>query len=171
MKKSITLISLTLCLLINYNSYAQEQEDVTVFRLKDVIKLAQEQSPSAMVAKLSYMSQYWGFKSYKAEYLPDVFLSGSFPSISKGVRKVETVEGDQYVNNSTESFNGTLSIRQKVGWTGGTFSIRTSLNRSDNTYNDVKTRTYSGTPISINYTQELFGFNSFKWDKKIEPKK
>ncbi len=172
MKKSITLVSLTLSLLIiNCNSYAQEQDDVTVFRLKDVIKLAQEQSPSAMVAKLSYMSQYWGFKSYKAEYLPDVYFSGTLPSISKGVRKVETVEGDQYVNNSTESFNGTLSIRQKVGWTGGTFSISTSLNRSDNTYNDIKTRTYSGSPININYEQKLFGFNNFKWDKKIEPKK
>ena len=44
--------------------------------LDDAIGLAQQQSYEAMVARLSFMSQYWSYRSFRAELLPAVNLSG-----------------------------------------------------------------------------------------------
>ena len=44
--------------------------------MRDAIGLAQQQSYEAMVARLSFMSQYWSYRSFRAELLPAVNLSG-----------------------------------------------------------------------------------------------
>ena len=48
----------------------------TRLTLTNVIDVAQKQSLSAMVARLNFMSSYWSNRSFKAEFLPAVNLSG-----------------------------------------------------------------------------------------------
>lgn len=82
-----------------------------------------------------------------------------------------------YTNNidvykSQQSLNSyaNLSIKQNVGLTGGTFYIDTELGYLRD-FGSTKYEQYSSVPFRFGYSQSLFGYNSFKWKKKIEPVK
>ena len=45
------------------------------FTLEDVIVAAQSKSLPAMIAKYSFISSYWEFRSYKAQFLPSLNLT------------------------------------------------------------------------------------------------
>jgi len=49
-------------------------------------------------------------------------------------------------------------------------SLNTGLNYLRNLGESVFSQ-FSSTPVRLGYSQSLFGFNSFKWSKKIEPLK
>ena len=61
----------------------------------------------------------------------------------------------------------TLSLTQNVPWTGGTFFIETAAQRLDLFSSD--TYSWQTSPVNIGYSQSLFGYNSLKWDRRIEP--
>ena len=52
-------------------------------------------------------------------------------------------------------------------WTGGTFFIETAAQRLDLFSSD--TYSWQTSPVNIGYSQSLFGYNSLKWDRRIEP--
>ena len=52
--------------------YAEAQS----LTLTNAIKIAQENSLDAQIARFSFMSKYWQYRSFKAELLPSVNLSG-----------------------------------------------------------------------------------------------
>lgn len=52
-------------------------------------------------------------------------------------------------------------------WTGGTFFVETSAQRID-LFSD-NSHSYQTSPVNIGYTQSLFGYNSLKWNRRIEP--
>jgi outer membrane protein TolC len=90
---------------------------------------------------------------------------------SNFVKRYDSYENiDIYRQQQSLYSSGNLSIRQNLDATGGPFYIDSDLgymrNFGDNTYSQ-----FSSTPIRIGYSQSLFGFNSFKWEKKIEPLK
>jgi outer membrane protein TolC len=60
-----------------------------------------------------------------------------------------------------------LSLNQNITFTGGTLFLRTNIQRLD--ILDGNTHSYKTNPLLIGYEQSLLGYNSLKWDKKIEP--
>ncbi len=62
-----------------------------------------------------------------------------------------------------------MTINQKVGFTGGNVFVRSDLSRANNTVNDSLSINYVSTPISIGYSQPIFKYNAYRWDKKLEP--
>ena len=60
-----------------------------------------------------------------------------------------------------------LQISQNLSLTGGNFFVQTSSQRMDEL--GTGATAYSTQPISIGYSQSLFGYNYLKWDKRIEP--
>lgn len=54
-----------------------------------------------------------------------------------------------------------------MSWTGGSIFLKSTLNRLDEFQN--KTTAYSSQPLVVGYEQSLFGYNSLKWDMRIEP--
>lgn len=38
-------------------------------------------------------------------------------------------------------------------------------------FGEVKSTQFSTIPVRIGYTQQLLGFNQFRWDRRIEPVK
>ena len=97
--------------------------------LNDVIRIAQENSYDAQVAKLSFMSSYWTYRSFKADLKPSVNLSANllgFDHSTVGVRDYET--GQQaYVNENSMTNSMTLSLDQKIAETGGVISLKSYL--------------------------------------------
>ena len=63
---------------------------------------------------------------------------------------------------------GNLSLSQNIGFTGGTVFIDSELGYIQN-FGENASSQFTTVPIRIGYSQSLFGFNSFKWERKIEP--
>lgn len=80
--------------------------------LTNAIKIAQENSLDAQIARFSFMSKYWQYRSFKAELLPSVNLSGMLGNFNHSVveaRDPETGRVNQ-VNNNTMTNYLTLSL-------------------------------------------------------------
>lgn len=137
--------------------------------LTNAIQIAQENSLDAQIARFSFMSKYWQYRSFKAELLPAVNLSGLLGNFNHSVveaRDPETGRLNQ-VNNNTMTNYLTLSLDQKIAATGGTISLQSYLYRLDQF--DYNEKTYNSQPLRISYTQSLRSFNSLKWEKKTAP--
>lgn len=124
-----------------------------------------------MVARLNFMSQYWSYRSFRAELLPAVNLSGGLLQYNHSM--VETRNFDDgrisYVGNNSMNNSLSLSIDQNVVPLGGKLSLQSYLYRLDQfSYNS---RIYNSQPLRLTYTQSLRAFNTLKWQKKTEPLK
>lgn len=141
--------------------------DTLELRLQNVIMLAQRQSPDILNARHTFRSKYWAYVSYKANYLPSLNFSSN-PNFNHSINAITQPDGtEKYVSQNMLSTNARLSIDQNIALTGGTLSVYTNLSRIDAF--DTDTYDYRSTPVQIYYYQSLFGYNSLRWDKAIEP--
>ncbi len=140
------------------------------YTLDEVIQLALERSPDAMMAKHRLRGSYWRYKSHKASTLPYISLDATLPSYDRSVKYNIRDDGTyafQDVNNITTG--GDLSIRQYIGPTGTSIFLRSSLNRYAYLQDTSWVSSYFSNPIQLQVVQPIFKFNKFKWDRKIEP--
>lgn len=160
-------ISVVLLILHSICIFGQGQ----TLTLADAIGIAQVQSYSATVARLNLMSQYWSYRSYRAELLPSVNLSGVLMEFDRSMVETRNYEDGEirYVENNTLSNNLMLSIDQNIAALGGKIALQSYLYRLDQFSYDNKL--YNSRPIRLSYTQPLFSYNRLKWMKKTEPLK
>ncbi|HKK42358.1 MAG TPA: TolC family protein [Bacteroidales bacterium] len=166
--KKFCILSIAAVLLFSAGTInAQEVKKLT---FDEVIKLAEEQSTNALMAKHRFRSSYWQYRSFKAQFLPSLTLSGTTPDFSNGLDKIYNSQTDQYEykSNNTISNLGTLSLSQNIGVTGTVISLRSDLTLFKDIQKGLPTN-YITDPISINITQPIRMYNSLKWEKKIEP--
>lgn len=165
-KKHLTI----LLILAMSRGYAQHQYSGHTMTLKQAVEIANTYSPTAQMAQLTFMSNYWVYRSYKAQLLPSLNLSSNIAGYDRSiveVRDSNTGEISFVSNNSlTNSLN--LSIDQKIPLTGGTVSLNTDIARLDQF--DYENQTYTTNPLSINYSQPIRGFNTLKWQKETSPR-
>lgn len=137
--------------------------------LRDAIRIAQENSLDAKVARFSFLANYWTYRSFKAQLLPSVNLSGGLGNFNRSLVQIRNYEDGRlaYVTNNTMSNNLTLSIDQQIAATGGTISLQSYLYRLDQF--SYKEHTYNSQPLRVSYTQPLRAFNHLKWEKKTAP--
>jgi outer membrane protein TolC len=168
MKKILLLATISLFLLPFQKSNSQELKKLT---LDDVMKLAEEQSPNALMAKNRFRSSYWQYRTFKAEYRPSLTLTGTTPYYSTAFERVWNSQLNTWVYNSTNILRnlGSLALSQNIGFTGGTISLNSDLTLENDF--ERNTRNYITVPVSIGLTQPLFRYNSLKWQKKTEPLK
>lgn len=170
--KNLLLFSLIVLLLFSSKEiFAQEIKKLT---FDEVIKLSEEQSPNALMAKHRFRSSYWQYRSYKAQFLPSLALRGSLPNYSDGFDKVYDSNTDQYtyVPKNTISSSSTLSLTQAIGLTGTSISLQSAINHLyDFSSTALFPRQYNITPASINIMQPIRQYNTLRWQKKIEPVK
>ena len=144
--------------------HAQEALELT---LQQTIHHAQEKSPDAQSARHSFRSSYWNYRYYRANYLPNLTLTSN-PYLDRAINKVTLGDGSvKFVEQNLLASDLTLSLTQNVPWTGGTFFVETSAQRID-LFSD-NSHSYQTSPVNIGYRQSLFGHNSLKWDRRIEP--
>ena len=148
MKRKIKTIISVICLCCG-PTHAQK------ITLENVIRIAQENSLDAQIARFSFMSSYWQFRSFKAQLLPSVNLNGNILNFNHSVvetRDYETGRVNQ-VNNNTMANYLTLSLDQQLIATGGTISLQSYLYRLDQF--SYKEKLYNSQPFKISYTQSL----------------
>ena len=162
-----TLVFEFLLFIPNRGKAESVPNDSLVLDLQSVIQIAQAQSPSAQSARNSFLSAYWNYRYFRANYLPSITLSSS-PYINKEVNKITQSDGTaMFIGQDQFGADLSLTINQNISFTGGSLFVKSRLNRLDEFQN--KSTNYSASPISIGYQQSLFGYNSLKWDKRIEP--
>ena len=159
----------SLCILFLPVQFIISQETNTAkLTIHEAIDIAQKQSPDIVVARHSFRSSYWNYTFYKANYLPSLAFS-SRPNFNHRINVINMPDGtSEYVEQNQLITDGAFSITQNIPWTGGSFSIETGLQRLD-LYGNNRAHSYRSNPVTVSFIQSLFGYNSLKWDSKIEP--
>ena len=140
--------------------------------LEQTIALASDSALEAFKSKNLYLAGYWEFRSYKANRLPSVTLNLTPANYNRGFvsRYNSETDVDFYGLQRSFSANGTLKISQNLDLLGGSFFIESGLQylryMGEQAFNQ-----FSSVPLSVGYSQELLGYNPFRWEKRIEPLK
>jgi outer membrane protein TolC len=168
MKRLLTFSIIAVFLFSFQKAAAQEIKKLT---FAEVIKLSEEQSPNALMAKHRFRSSYWQYRSYKAQFRPSLSLQGTAPRYSKGFDRNYNSQTDEYIYTPKNTINSSsvLSLSQAIGFSGTTIALRSEFLHQ---YDLAKTkRIYTTTPVSIVVNQPIKQYNSLKWEKKVEPLK
>lgn len=162
---------LTICALIGLSvlPLAAQTPKLDLFQS---IELATDSSLQAFRTKNMYLYSYWAYRSFKAARLPSATLRTTPLQYSRDfVQRYDSENNiDVYRRQQRLYSSGTLSINQNVDLTGGTFYVDSELGYMRN-FGETTYSQFSSVPLRVGYSQSLFGFNSFKWEKKIEPLK
>lgn len=165
MKKNIYILIL-LSLVIP--AVGQESQSLSL-SLQEAMLRARSNSVDAEVALNQLKSSYWTYRSYRAELLPELSLSATLPSYRQQYSPYMNNEGSyDFVRNNYLQMNGELSVTQNIWLTGGKVAVNTSLDF----YRQLGKTPYNqfmSIPVAITLSQPIFGVNSIKWDRKIEP--
>lgn len=163
------LIIFAITTLFHPDSNAQEKQFLT---LEDVIDIASRQSLDAFRNKNMYLASYWEFRYFKAERLPTLSIEATPFDFNRSMQKVYNYDEnrDEYKSREDLSSEAALLLNQNVGFTGGRIFARSELNLTEK-LGEERISSYSSTPFSIGYTQNINGYNSWKWTAKIEPLK
>lgn len=168
MKRVILISIIILSVFITPDLKSQEIKRLT---LDEVIMLAAEQSPNALIAKHRFRSSYWQYRTFVAEYRPLLTFNGTVPNYSSAYNRVwNSSKGEyEYVAVNVLQTQGSLSLTQNIGPTGGTISLNSDLTYEVDFERD--SYKYITSPLNIMLTQPLFRYNELRWQKKIEPLK
>ncbi len=166
MKKLFAFSIIALFLASFQKADAQEVKKLT---FDEVIRLAETQSPQALMAKHRFKSSYWSYRTFVAQYRPSLTLTGTTPDYSTAYNRVYVAGQWEYVPTNMLQNLGSLSLSQNIGLTGGSISLQSDLTLQ----NDLQAnkRKYVTTPVSIRLSQPIFRYNSLRWQKKTEPLK
>lgn len=164
---------LFIIIILAYSIYgealAQNSKKLT---LLESIELASDSSLQAFRAKNMYQSRYWEYRTYKAGRLPALSLRLTPIQYNRDFTKRYDSENNLDIYRKQQSLHsyGNLSLTQNFDLTGGTFFVDSELGYMRN-LGDNKYTQFTSVPIRVGYSQALFGYNHFKWEKKIEPLK
>jgi len=162
MRKILSGILALLCVEL---SFAQE----ATLDLNQVIDLAKTNSIRSKQIENRFQNSYWRNFAFKRQFLPSLSLNGTLPEIQRSISSITQPDGTEtFVNRNLISNRANLSLNKAVSATGGNIFVRSGLDNIELSGN-VNSTTYLSRPIEIGYSQNVFGFNQFRWDKKIEP--
>ena len=152
-----------------FSSRKIEAQELKKLNFQEVIQLAEEQSPNALIAKHRYRASYWQYRTFVAQYRPSLTLTGTTPDYSTAYDKVWNSNTNAYDYRATNTLSnlGSLSLSQNIGFTGGSISLNSDLT----IFNDFEnaTRKYITAPVTIGLNQPILRYNALKWQKKTEP--
>ena len=169
-RPDIARIALTVALVCLSAAVHIRPAHAQTMSLGEVISTARERSVQALEARAAFVSDYWAWRAYLASRLPSLILYGNLGNFDRSLRLLQNYETGQmlYTENYNMQNSLGLRLRQNIGFTGGTVSLYTDLTRIDEFSNSGVT--WYSQPVTFSYTQPLFAYNQFKWDKLISPK-
>ncbi len=163
-----TRFILLLCTVVSICTAQKEMQ----LSLPEVIALAQSDAPDVLLAQTRLSNNYWVYQSALADFKPQINLNIDVPDINRTIDAITLPDGTQSFISRAFMTNGLgVSVSQDIPLTGGSVFARTGLERLDIFKTDLvnASNSYFATPISVGFTQPIFGFNALKWQQKIEP--
>lgn len=136
--------------------------------LDDAIAIARVRSVDAAVALDELRSAYWEWRTFRADQLPELSLNATLPSYQKQYTSYMDSEGNySFVATNTLEADARLSVSQNIPLTGGKLSLMTSLDFLHQF--DGEGNRFMSIPVALTLSQPIFGVNTMKWDRRIEP--
>ncbi len=166
--KNLTKIGFIAIIFLNgFHLSGQELKQLT---LAEVVKLAEEQSPNALMAKHRFRQSYWQYRTFVAEYKPSLTMTGETPSYNRsyGLEYNSQTRQEEYVEKNNANGSLGLQLAQNIGATGGRISVQTDLARLQS-FGENERIQWTTAPVKLAITQPIFRYNSLKWQKKTEP--
>ena len=167
--KTIRFITMAVAIGSSLYTSAENTNRIRPITLNEAITLARTQSVNAAVALNELKTAYWEYRTFKADLLPEINFSATLPRYAKSYSSYQQNDGSYtFVRNNYMQMSGAFSINQNIWLTGGTLSLNTSLDflkQLDGTKNER----YMSVPIALTLSQPIFGVNTFKWSRRIEP--
>lgn len=137
--------------------------------MPEAIALARTQSVDAAVALNELKTAYWEYRTFRADLLPEVNFTGTLPNYNKSYSSYQNSDGSYtFVRNNTLGLSGELSIDQNIWFTGGKVSLTSSLDYVRQLGSNGQPQ-FMSVPIGLELTQPIFGVNTLKWNRRIEP--
>lgn len=159
-----------LILLSGFSLSVSAQQEPFDLSLNEVVNLGAQKSLDAFRYKNMYLSSYWEFRYYKADKLPSLSMTSTPLDFNHSRQRQYNINTnkDEYVLRDYFNSDVSMQLNQKIGLTGGSLFLSSELGMLNNLSGD-KSTSYQATPISIGYSQSLNGYNTIKWQSKIEP--
>ncbi len=146
------------------------QEKTITLRLDEVIKRAQQNAPEVRIAKAQRDRSRMTYNDQLLALKPTLALSARLPDYSSRIEPTTQEDGTLVFRRAPRlSSNFDAVITQNIALTGGEIRVGTGLYQLLNLKADTSASSFTSNPIYIDITQPIFGFNRFKWNKKILP--
>ena len=159
---SFFLLLLTLKPAVAQDSLARQYD------LFEIVDIALGRSPDALLAETRRENRYWQWRAFRSNYMPRVVLRGTLPDFNRENDAVQQEDGTIEFRPVSQSFSEIeLNASQRIGYTGTLLFLSSTVQRFDDF--ERETLRFSGDPVSIGISQELFQYNELKWDRLIEP--
>lgn len=162
MKRTVFLF----ILMIGWSISVHAQRQLT---LPEAISIARSRSVDAAVALNELKTAYWEYRTFRANLLPEVNFTGVLPDYNKSYSAYQQDNGSYtFVRNNTVGLSGVLSVEQNIWFTGGKLSLNSSLEYFGQ-LNTGNQHNFMSIPVTLTLSQPIFGVNSLKWQRRIEP--
>ncbi len=143
--------------------------EVRRITLDEAILTARSHSVDAAVALNELRTAYWTYRTYRAELLPEINFSATAPGYRKSYSSYQLDDGSfTFVRNNYMEMNGEISVDQNIWLTGGTLSLNTSIDYLKQ-LTGTRYNRFMSIPVALTLSQPIFGVNTIKWDRRIEP--
>ena len=150
-------------LLVFGASRSEAQVDTTYLSLQDCIRLARANGPLGLMARNVHDSKQASYRSFTASYYPQLSLRGDVPGYYRSINTITLPDGSSIFSpQSQASSQVSLSLSQKIPFTGGQLFLSSGLNRID--LMDTKTQFYKSSPFTMTLQQPIFQINTMRWD-------
>ena len=150
-------------LLVLGASRSEAQVDTTYLSLQDCIRLAHANGPLGAMARNVHDSKQASYRAFTASYYPQLSLRGDVPGYYRSINTITLPDGSSVFSPQSQASSlVSLSLSQKIPFTGGQLSLSSGLNRID--LMDTRTQFYKSSPFTMTLQQPIFQINTMRWD-------
>lgn len=153
--------------LISTNLYIEKGLEAVT--LNEVINVMSLRSSMAKIEQLNYHNEVLHYHNYKKSYLPALSLNLNPINFNRSLRLLQqpTDGSYSYVEDYSNNSSAGVSLRQKIGFTGGEINVGSNINYLNEF--SRKRNSFSTTPFFIGYSQQLLGGGKqYRFEKEIE---
>lgn len=147
---------------------AQGEASAQPLRLQQLQELARQRALSVMSAQTAWEVALLNEDQFRAGLLPRLDLTANLPNYFKSYS--ETIQPDGTIAFRPITTNNSfaqLQLSQPIVSTGGMLFVRSNLQRFDDFESGFNN--YNGIPIRVGLLQPIWGFNRWKWQKRLLP--
>ena len=136
--------------------------------LQQAVERAQKQSYQASAVAANLDAARANDRAFGARRLPQLSFSATAPEFQKDIIPVTLADGTtRFVPVQQTVAEGGLTVSQLLPFSGGTFSVTSSLQRYERTGQQAD-RTWTSSPVRFQLTQPLFKPNDMKWQGRLQ---
>ena len=133
--------------------------------IDDVFEIAFKNSNDIKILKNNFEKAKIENSLFRISSLPKVNTSVSLP-YQRSISEVIQANGSQrFIERNFLNSSLNLNISQLLPFTGGTLNVTSSINNNRDFNNKISG--FSSNWVNVSYQQSINGFNSYKWEKKI----